>query len=258
VAAVYEWLSSFSAAQRVFALFAVPATLLLLVQILLIAAGMSHSGPDADHSDISGLSGGHDAGAGHEADSADFGHAHAFMAFGLKLLTIRSITAFFAIGGWVGVLAGGSVFGLAAAVPAAAAGGLAASVAVTAALSWAQSLEEAGNIDIRNAVGGAGVVYVRVPGLREGTGKVSLTVQGRLSEFDAVTDEPQGLQTGAAVAVKAVTDDGALVCVPAGDYHPNAPVYPRRSAGGSDAAATRNRRARGLPPDSKSARRNDA
>lgn len=54
-------------------------------------------------------------------------------------------------------------------------------------------MQESGNLDTRNAVGQTGEVYVPIPA--DGRGKVTLVVQDRFMEMDAVC--PAGaLKTG--------------------------------------------------------------
>jgi membrane protein implicated in regulation of membrane protease activity len=64
-------------------------------------------------------------------------------------------------------------------------------------------LQSSGSIDIRNAVGCRGTVYIPVPGAKTGQGKVTVNVQGRSMEFVAMTDG-EALATGTPVTVLAV------------------------------------------------------
>lgn len=54
-------------------------------------------------------------------------------------------------------------------------------------------LRHKGNVDLENAIGVTGMVSLRVPAARTGRGKVTISIQGRLKEYHAVTD-------GAAIA----------------------------------------------------------
>lgn len=86
------WWESLQAIQQVFYIIAIPATLILILQTILLLFGMGHdSETDIDH-DVDHDIGDHDAagdGANHEA--------------GLRILTVRGIVAFLAVCGWVGV-----------------------------------------------------------------------------------------------------------------------------------------------------------
>ena len=61
-------------------------------------------------------------------------------------------------------------------------------------------LKHEGNVRIENTVGQAGTVTLAVPEGRHGVGKVSVSVQGRLMEYHAVTDG-EALQRNSAVTV---------------------------------------------------------
>ncbi len=57
-----------------------------------------------------------------------------------------------------------------------------------------------------------GVVYLKIPADRGGMGKVQIVQQGRTMEYDAYTDDPEDLPTGAPIiVVKALTPSQMLV-----------------------------------------------
>ncbi|MFY0651938.1 MAG: NfeD family protein [Cyclobacteriaceae bacterium] len=63
-----------------------------------------------------------------------------------------------------------------------------------------KGLNEKGNIDINNAVGKTGKVYLGIPGNGEGSGQVQLVVQGRLKTFHAKTNQDK-IETGTEILV---------------------------------------------------------
>src|SRR5260370_41696642 len=63
------------------------------------------------------------------------------------------------------------------------------------------SLNSAGNERIGNAVGRRATVYLRIPATRSGMGKVQLSMQNRIVEYQAFTDETEPLQSGESVEV---------------------------------------------------------
>jgi membrane protein implicated in regulation of membrane protease activity len=65
-------------------------------------------------------------------------------------------------------------------------------------------LVSSGNQRIGNALGRRATVYVPVPAGKQGAGKVQLSMQNRIVEFLAVTDEPEKLKTGETVEVVGV------------------------------------------------------
>jgi hypothetical protein len=129
---------------------------------------------------------------------------------GLQLFSVRAVSAavaFFGIGG-LGAISLGTATPLAviAAVFLGALGMFGVAVSMRAMLG----LQRDATLDIRNAMGKVGTVYVPVPGALGGVGKVTLAVQGRTVEYQAVTLEGSVLPTGAPVVVVGIRDDDTL------------------------------------------------
>ena len=61
--------------------------------------------------------------------------------------------------------------------------------------------QSSGNVDIRNAIGVVGKIYVPIPPEGTGKGKVHLTLQGRTLEYEAISGESDTLPTGENVVV---------------------------------------------------------
>ena len=70
-----------------------------------------------------------------------------------------------------------------------------------------------GTARIDRSVGKNGTVYLPIPGGNAGTGKVTLNVQNRTVEYQAVTPD-QTLPTGAHVVVTAVVGPNTVEVVP--------------------------------------------
>ena len=73
-------------------------------------------------------------------------------------------------------------------------------------------LERDATLSLTSAVGTTGSVYLSIPGQRAGAGKVHVTVQNRLVECRAVTDE-EDLPTGTPVLVVDVDGSDTIVVV---------------------------------------------
>ena len=220
-----EWWNALSTIQQVFYVLAIPSTIILVLQIILLLFGVGGN-HDADVSGDAGgdadLSGNMDASGGDisseiDADGSfvpehdapyDPGPAH---EAGLRILTVRGVVAFLAICGWVGVAAldmgAGPILSSVLAVIA----GLAAMILVAVALRFSLKLQQSGNLDLENAVGLTGEVYIPIP--RGGKGKVTLTVQDRFLELDALCPERE-LSTGEAVKVTGITSSHTLIVTP--------------------------------------------
>ena len=210
-----EWWNALSTMQQVFYILAIPSTIILVLQtvLLLFGVGGNH---DADGADASGTADG-DVSAETDPDGSfvpehdapyDQGPAH---EAGLRILTVRGVVAFLAICGWVGVAALDMGAAPLLATVLAVIAGLAAMVLVALALRFSLKMQQSGNLDLKNAVGLTGEVYVPIP--RGGKGKVTLTVQDRFVELDAVCPERE-LAVGEAVKVTGITSNHTLIVTP--------------------------------------------
>ncbi len=177
---------------------------LLIVQFLLGLVGFG------DHGDTDGDAGlgDHCGGGGHEV-----GHDHAAASF-LSILTIRTIAAaltFFGLTGWALHAPLDDELLTAAAATVA---GLAALFVVAWLMQSLRRLDADGTVRIERAVGRPATVYLRIPGNKAGAGKVTITLQNRTVEYQAVTAEEE-LPTGAQVVVRAVVSSDTLEVISA-------------------------------------------
>lgn len=130
----------------------------------------------------------------------------------LELLSVRSISAGLAFFGVGGMLMQSLGFPALLALPVGLAAGGAAAVAVTRIMRMMLRMESDGTIDMAQAIGAEGTVYLSIPGGRAAPGKVHLSVQGRLLEVQAVSDRPLG--NGAQVMVIEVVGPDTVEVVP--------------------------------------------
>jgi hypothetical protein len=134
----------------------------------------------------------------HDAPHHAFGHGE--LNEGLQLFSVRSVAAGIAFFG-VGALAL-QAFGMPASV--AAVGGVAtggvAAVGVALLMRSMLRLESDRSFRLAETVGNSGDVYLSIPARRQGTGKIHITLQGRLMELDAMTPD-DAIATGAQVLV---------------------------------------------------------
>jgi hypothetical protein len=68
-----------------------------------------------------------------------------------------------------------------------------------------------GTLQMKNAVGGIGEVYLTIKGKRGGIGKVQITVQGSLRTLDAMTDDDVDIPTGNVITVTQVLNETILL-----------------------------------------------
>jgi len=167
---------------------AIPFSIIFLIQMIMTFLGMGDSG------EISG-----DADA--DADTE--------MPF--QFFTFRNLVNFFLGFSWAGISFYGIIeskvwltfvsvlFGLSL-------------VAIVMALLYALSkTTQSGNIDIKHAVGHTATVYFTIPAAGKGAGKVQMTVQQAVREYDAISEIDETISTGTIVRIKSVINPHTLL-----------------------------------------------
>ncbi len=138
----------------------------------------------------------------------DFDVHDTYLSF--KILSFQGLTAFFMMFGLVGLaMIRETDQGPTAAVIAAAVAGFGTVWIIGLIFRKAGSLQASGNINVRNAIGQQGEVYLTIPS--SGTGKAKVTVQERLRIYDAVSTGSEKISTGQRVRVVDVTPQDVLV-----------------------------------------------
>lgn len=215
------WWTGLDTIHQVFYLLAIPSTVILLLQTILLLFGVGNGhdadtdGADADVNTDFDSSADGDVYDGTDGDFVpdhdvphDQGPAH---ESGLRILTVRGIVAFLAIGGWTGLavldMGGGPALSTVLALVL----GVGAMVLVALLLKASLRLQQSGNLDLSNAIGLQGEVYVPIP--QDGRGKVTLVLQERYMEMDAVCYD-RALKTGEPVQVADVLAGNVLVVTP--------------------------------------------
>ena len=183
-----DW-SAIGVFEQVYWILAIPATLIFTVLLVLTIAG-SDADTDVD-TDI-------------DSDIAD-GDSIPF-----QFISLKNIVAFFAVFGWsgIGFINAGMSYWLVL-ILSFLCGVL--MMFLMASLFYLMSkLVESGTLDMKNAIGKLGEVYLVIPGKRGGMGKVQINVQGALRELDAITDSDT-IPTFSIVKVLDVIDDHILL-----------------------------------------------
>lgn len=179
-------------------------------------------GFDASGFDASAAAGGFDAGQlntafdgspnmGELADATDMGDIQSgqhVMDGGnpadfstLRLFTLQSIVAFMTVFGWSAIASITSGAATTLSVLLGIAFGLVAMFAIAKLVQVSSKLTENGTVNLKNAIGETGKVYIPIPSRGKGEGKLTMYLQGRYMECDAVTDDENILSTGTAVRI---------------------------------------------------------
>lgn len=129
-------------------------------------------------------------------------------------LSVRSLTAFFGGFGWGGLAAKQAGWGNGASIATGIGVGLFMFVVIGFLFVAARRLTSSGNADVATAIGSIGNVYLRVPPNRSGSGKVEVTVSGRISITNAVTDAETELPANTSVRVVAIVGASTVLVEP--------------------------------------------
>ena len=203
-----QFLHSLTPVQGVFLVVAVVSTLFLVLQIVLAMFGadgiFEHPDLNLDvHGDIP-----HDIAEGHVGDvghAGDVGQVH------IGFFNMKSLLAFFFFGGWIGLLMSLYNHSLLAIFSSSLISASVALVLSTLLLRKLMSFQSSGNLKLENAIGQTADVYLKIGPKPSDIGKVTLIVQDRFVELDAVTSGDKIFKTGEKVSVIGVNEDHNLI-----------------------------------------------
>lgn len=185
-------------------------TFFILRTIMLVVGGFDDIDTDFDadlDADID-FDGDLDADLDTDLDAdADFGHSETLTSF--KLLTIQGLTAFFMMFGLVGLALYHANLAVGLTILGGTAAGLFTVWVISVLFSQMKLLQSEGTIDIKNAIGQTGSVYLAIA--EGGSGQVQVTVQGALKIFNAAARNKKPIATGEKVTVVDVVGSDTLI-----------------------------------------------
>jgi hypothetical protein len=198
-----EWWSGLSLVGQIMACAAIPMTVVMFLQLILMIIGVGFGGEADGGVDDGGID---TTAETTPPDSKGYGTPSTF-----KLFTIRGIVAFFALGGWAGLAALAAGLHPFWAIQISLFTGVCALMLAAIVIRLALRMQTSGNLNINNAVAKTGDVYIRVPAGRSEKGKVTLLLQERFVELDAVTDSDTDILPETKVEVLSIADGDTLV-----------------------------------------------
>ena len=193
------WWTSLSTTMQVLWAITLSASLIFVIQTVLTFLGLGGEGGIDTDFDASG--------------DVDFGGSDgSFDADpSMNLLTFRNLVNFCLGFGWTSVLLHDKITNNALLMFVAVLVGAALVTAVMWMFKWLSTMQQSGNIDIHTAAAGCeGKVYLTIPGERKGEGKVQITINNAVREYDAVTDG-DSIKTGTPIKVVEVINDRTLL-----------------------------------------------
>ena len=163
-----DWYKTLTVLEQIYFWLGVVATVFLIIQIVLLF--FTSFGGDVD------LDGDGDIDV--DTDS------------GVSIFTVKSVTAFFAVGSWAGLLTCALIAQNLqwVSIIVALVAGAAAFAVVVLLLRFLYKMQSNGNLQLDKLVGKRATVYVSIPENRSGRGKITMNAQGKFVELDAMTD----------------------------------------------------------------------
>lgn len=184
------WWTSLSTAMQVLWAITLSASLIFVIQTVMTFLGLGDHDADFDLDTSDGS---------FDADPS------------MNLLTFRNLVNFCLGFGWTAVLMHEKIQSNALLIIVSVIVGILLVTAVMWIFKWLSGMQQTGNIDVhKSAVGCEGKVYLTIPGERKGEGKVQITINNAVREYDAVTDG-ETIPTGKAIKVTEVINDYTLL-----------------------------------------------
>ncbi len=131
---------------------------------------------------------------------------------GSNLYTFRNFVNFILGFGWSMILLQDSITSIPLLVIVSALIGAALVAAVMYLFKLLAGMQQSGNINLqKSAAGCEGKVYLTIPENRSGAGKVQITINGAVREYDAVTENDEPLKTGTSIRVVDTVDASTVL-----------------------------------------------
>lgn len=185
-----EWYSTLTVLEQVYFWLGIVATVFLIIQIVMLCF-TSYGG---------------------DVDLDGDGDIDVDMDSGVSIFTVKSLTAFFAVGSWAGLLTCALIADNLqwVSVIIALVAGAAAFALVVLLMRFIYKMQSSGTFQPDKLVGRRATVYVSVPEKRSGRGKITMNAQGKFVELDAITD---GERLSVDDAVKIVATENECMVV---------------------------------------------
>ena len=186
-----EWWTSLDLFMKILWSIAIATSLIFIIETILTFIGIDHE-IDADFD--TSMDG------GFESEPS------------MNLYTFRNLVNFLLGMSWTAILLKENIASTALLMVIAVAVGVMLVAAVMYMFKWLSKMQQSGNIDVyKCAVGCIGKVYLTIPAERKGAGKVQITINNSVREYDALTDSENSLKTGSSIKVVEVLDPSTLL-----------------------------------------------
>ncbi len=188
------WWSSLSVLLKVLWGVTLTASFIFLIQSVMTFIGADSGGHMDFDTDVPG-----------DFDISDMGHS------GMNLYTFRNFVNFCLGFGWTSVLLYEKIRPVALLFFVAFIVGVALVAAVMYMFKLLSKMQQSGNINVYTSAAGChGTVYLTIPGERKAEGKVQISINGSIREYNALTDDDT-IPTGTAIKVVDVVNESTLL-----------------------------------------------
>lgn len=183
-----EFLGGIPYFEKVLFWIAVPSTIMLVFQAVFTFIGME--GYSNDLPEI----------------NSDSSPAEFSMDGHFPILTIRNVIIFFSVFGWCALaikkIGGNDIVAIVISILVA----IVVIIFVSYTFYFINKLSEDNTVNIENAIGAKGSVYLKIPANKSGSGKIQVVYQGAQRELEAMT-EGEELETGSLIKVIEIIDE---------------------------------------------------
>lgn len=196
---ITTWWATLSVLMKILWGVTLTASLIFIIQSILtfIGADAGEGGIDTDID------------TGFDSDVAD-----ATVDGGTNLYTFRNFVNFILGFGWSAILLQEKIQSVPLLLIVSAVVGVALVAMVMYLFKWLSGMQQSGNINVyKAAVGCNGSVYLTIPGERKGEGKVQISINNSVREYNALTDGDT-LKTGTQIRVVEVLSPETLLVEP--------------------------------------------
>ena len=200
------WWSNLGLIGQIMACAAIPMSVVMILQLILMIIGVGIDGDSEGDVDDGAIDINDDTTTPEASSSGN--------ASVLRIFTIRGIVAFFALGGWAGLAALTAGLHPIWAIQISLFVGVCALLLAAIVIRMALRMQTSGNLNLKNAVSQTADVYIRVPAGRSEKGKVTMLLQERFVELDAITDYSSDLMPNSKVKVLDIINDDCLLVSP--------------------------------------------
>ena len=195
---ISEWWIALAPGMKILWSITLAASLVFIIQSILtfIGADAGDNGLDIPDGDF-------DPSA--DVSTADAGNP------GMNLYTFRNLVNFLLGFGWTAILLRSSVDSTALLLIIAFIVGVMLVAVVMFLFKWLSTMQQSGNINVyKSAVGCQGTVYLTIPAERSGEGKIQITINNSVREYNALTDG-DAIDTGTPIKVIEVLNPSTLL-----------------------------------------------